>query len=612
MDFSSQESIKEVTCPICQELLREPMSLDCGHSFCEECITTYSESGSPQDLECCCPVCQSRYQPWNLQFNWQLAERVKKFREVDMNSHQPRRRDLCEHHGENYDIFCKDDGKAICRLCVQEHQGHQMSPIMEVVKECQEKLQEALKKLSQEQQEAEQLEADINEERATWKEHMQTERERILQGFEQMRGILDKEEQRELQKLEEDDVNVLDNLTMAKDQMVQQKQYMSELASDLQRHMHESTIDMLQDVINSLRRCEIYTLKKPKIVSNKPKSAFRVPDLSGMLQKFKEICEPEEPHIRTDRSRGAAAMASGILVNMKEEVTCPICLELLREPLSLDCEHTFCQACITANYKESIVSQEGQSSCPVCRITYQPGNLRPNRHVANIVETLREAKLSPEEEQKRDLCERHGEKLLLFCKEDGKFICWLCERSQEHRGHHTFLMEEVAQEYKEKLQAALNRLRAEQQKAEKLEADIKEGRISWKNQIQNDSQSVQEYFKKLRGFLNTEEQKELQKLVKEEGDILHDLEQSERELVQQSLVLRDLISDLEHRLEGSMRKMLQDVNGIMERSKTFTLKKPKTVSKEQRRVFQAPDLSEMLQAFNREACQSWWAAVGVW
>ncbi|XP_036891411.1 E3 ubiquitin-protein ligase TRIM22-like isoform X1 [Sturnira hondurensis] len=533
MDFSSQESIDAVTCPICQELLKEPMSLDCGHNFCQDCITAESESGNPLELECRCPVCQRRYQPWNLRINWQLAERVKKFREVDMSSQQPRRRDLCEHHGENYNIFCKDDGKAICRLCVQEHQGHQMSPIMEVAKECQERLQEALKKLSQEQQEAEQLEIDINEERATWKKHMQTERERILQGFEEIRGILDKEEQRELQKLEEDEVNVLDNLTVAKDQMVQQKQYMSELVSDLQRHMHESTIDMLQDVINTLRRCEIYTLKKPKIVSNKPKSTFRVPDLSGMLQKFKEICEPEEPQIRTDRSRGAAGMASGILVNIKEEVTCPICLELLTQPLSLDCGHTFCQACITANNTKSMVSEEGQSSCPVCRITYQSGNLRPNRHVANIVETLREVKLSPEEEQKTELCERHGEKLLIFCKEDGKFICWLCERSQEHRGHHTFLMEEVAQEYK--------------------------------NLIQNDSQSVQDYFKKLRGFLDTEEQKELQKLMKEKGDVLRDLEQSESELVQQSLVLRDLMSELECRLQGSMRKMLQDVNGIMER-----------------------------------------------
>ncbi|XP_053781597.1 tripartite motif-containing protein 5 isoform X2 [Desmodus rotundus] len=521
MDFSSQESMKEVTCPICQELLTEPMSLDCGHSFCQDCITVHSESGSHLGCECYCPVCQSRYQPWNLRFNWQLAERLKKFREVDMSSHQQRRRNLCEHHGENCDIFCKDDGKAICRLCVQEHQGHQMSPIMEVIKECQEKLQGALKKLSQEQQEAEQLEADINEERATWK-----------------------------------------------------------------------------DVINILRRCEIYTLKKPKIVSNKLKSAFRVPDLGGMLQKFKEIYEPEEPQIITDRSRGAAVVASGILLRIKEEVTCPICLELLTEPMNLDCGHTFCQACITANNKESMVSEEGQSSCPLCRISYQPGNLRLNQHVANIVEMFQKVKLSPEEEQKTDLCERHGEKLLLFCKEDGKLICWLCERSQEHRGHHTFLMEEVAQEYQEKLQAALNRLRAAQKKAEKLEADTREERTSWKNLIQNDSQSVQDYFKKLRVFLDTEEKKELQKLVKEEGGILRDLEQSESELLQQSLVLKDLISELEHRLQGSMRKMLQDVNDIMERSKTFTLKKPKTASKKQERVFQAPDLSGMLQVFH--------------
>ena len=144
---------------------------------------------------------------------------------------------------------------------------------------------------------------------------------------------------------------------------------------------------------------------------------------------------------------GQVVMDSEILLKLKEEVTCPICLKLLTEPLSLCCGHTFCQACITANNKESTVSKERESSCPVCQSSYQPGILQPNQHVANIVETLREANLSPEEEQKSDLCERHGEKLLLFCKEDGKFICWLCERSQQHRGHHTFLMEEVAQEY---------------------------------------------------------------------------------------------------------------------------------------------------------------------
>ncbi|XP_015422163.1 PREDICTED: tripartite motif-containing protein 5, partial [Myotis davidii] len=172
-------------------------------------------------------------------------------------------------------------------------------------------------------------------------------------------------------------------------------------------------------------------------------------------------------------------MASGILVNVKEEVTCPICLELLTKPMSLDCGHTFCQACITTNNRGSMIGQ-GKSSCPVCRSTYQPENMRPNRHVANIVEAFRKVKLSPQEVQKTDLCVRHGEKLVLFCHEDKKIICWLCERSREHRGHHTFLMEEIAQMKKEKLQASLDRLKAQQRKAEKLNDDLEEERTSRK------------------------------------------------------------------------------------------------------------------------------------
>nr|AAT81167.1 TRIM5-alpha [Chlorocebus aethiops] len=290
-------------------------------------------------------------------------------------------------------------------------------------------------------------------------------------------------------------------------------------------------------------------------------------------------------------------MASGILVNVKEEVTCPICLELLTEPLSLPCGHSFCQACITANHKESMLYKEEERSCPVCRISYQPENIQPNRHVANIVEKLREVKLSPEEGQKVDHCARHGEKLLLFCQEDSKVICWLCERSQEHRGHHTFLMEEVAQEYHVKLQTALEMLRQKQQEAEKLEADIREEKASWKIQIDYDKTNVSADFEQLREILDWEESNELQNLEKEEEDILKSLTKSETEMVQQTQYMRELISDLEHRLQGSMMELLQGVDGIIKRIENMTLKKPKTFHKNQRRVFRAPDLKGMLDMF---------------
>ncbi|XP_023368609.1 tripartite motif-containing protein 34 isoform X2 [Otolemur garnettii] len=261
-------------------------------------------------------------------------------------------------------------------------------------------------------------------------------------------------------------------------------------------------------------------------------------------------------------------MASKILLNMEKEVTCPICLKLLTEPLSLRCGHSLCRACITVNDEEAAIGPGGASSCPVCGIRYSLENLRANQHLANTVERLREVKLSqlsPDYGKKGDLCERHGEKLLLFCKEDGKVICWLCERSQEHRGHHTFLVEELGKECQ--------------------------------HQIQTERQRIQAEFNQLRSVLNREEQRELQRLEEEEMMTLDKLSEAEDEVVQQSQLVKELISELECRGQWSTLELLQDRSGIMKWSEIWVLKKPKTVSKTLKTVFHAPDLSRMLQVF---------------
>lgn len=298
-------------------------------------------------------------------------------------------------------------------------------------------------------------------------------------------------------------------------------------------------------------------------------------------------------------------MATEILKNIQEEVTCPICLELLSEPLSLDCGHSFCQTCITANSQE--VSPPEKNSCPVCRTIYEPGNMRPNRHLANVASRLREVKLSPEMEEKKDLCAHHGEKLLLFCKEDWMFICWLCERSQEHRDHHTFLIEEVAKECQEKLQLSLEILRKKQQKAEVYETALREQKTSWKNQIEIEIQSVKKEFKKMRDIIDMKELKELQKLRQEEENIFHNLEKSEKELIQQKKLLQDLILDMEHTRQASMKEMLLNVNDIIKRSKTLTLREPKFFPLGKLKVFQAPDLGRILQELNElKDVQRYW------
>ncbi|XP_057633079.1 tripartite motif-containing protein 30A-like isoform X2 [Chionomys nivalis] len=299
-------------------------------------------------------------------------------------------------------------------------------------------------------------------------------------------------------------------------------------------------------------------------------------------------------------------MASSVLGMVKEEVTCPICLDFMVEPVSADCGHSFCRACITLNY-ESNKGKEGEGICPVCRDSYLFGNLRPNRHVANIVERLKEFKSSPEEEQKVNVCAKHGEKLQLFCEKDMVAICWLCERSQEHRGHQTALIEEVANKYKWMLQAALKKQMAIAKTCEQWEDYLQKERTSWENQIKSEAKNIQKEFKGLREFLDSKEKNELQKLMKEKKDILDTLEDSQIEMESHRESVSGLISDLEHLFECSAIEMLQGVNHVLTRSQNLRLKEPDIIWRKERKIFRAPDLEGMVQVFQglRDAQCHW-------
>ncbi|XP_064144620.1 E3 ubiquitin-protein ligase TRIM22-like [Loxodonta africana] len=303
-------------------------------------------------------------------------------------------------------------------------------------------------------------------------------------------------------------------------------------------------------------------------------------------------------------------MAS-VRADIQKEVTCPICLELLTEPLSLGCGHSFCQACITTKNEESLtIRPGGEKSCPVCHASYQPGNLWPNHHLANIVKRFREAKLSPQEGQTSGLCVYHGEKLLLFCKNDEKAICWLCVRSQEHCGHQTLLVEEMAKKCQEKLQETLIRLRKEQLEAKNLEAQITEERASWKHQTQAERQRILAGFNDLHAILDNEKKRELHKLEEEDVKVLDSLAAAKYQLIQQDQELSELISDVERRMQGSSVEMLQDVIDFVKRSEIWTLKKPNIASKKLKNVFRAPDLKGILQTFRELTdVQCYWVDV---
>ncbi|KAG2456584.1 TRI25 ligase, partial [Polypterus senegalus] len=189
-------------------------------------------------------------------------------------------------------------------------------------------------------------------------------------------------------------------------------------------------------------------------------------------------------------------MAEAQLFVSQYEFTCSVCLNILTDPVSLLCGHSFCLKCLTDCWDQSQVF-----SCPQCREIF---NLRPplrrNTVLNEIVEKLKKTGLSssqkyagpgdvecdfctgkkfravkscltclasfcqphlqphyegaawkdhklvdPDGNLKRKLCAKHQESLKIFCKTDDSCICMMCVVT-EHRGHEIVELETEREE----------------------------------------------------------------------------------------------------------------------------------------------------------------------
>ncbi|CAM5155561.1 unnamed protein product [Natator depressus] len=133
---------------------------------------------------------------------------------------------------------------------------------------------------------------------------------------------------------------------------------------------------------------------------------------------------------------------------VQDEAVRPICLEYLTEPVTLDCGHNFCLACITKHSEKCTEGDCDPLCCPSCRAQIRRQNFQLNWQLANRVEQVKHLHVEAEREQKVNLCARHKEELKLFCEDDREAICVICRESKEHRAHAVVPIKDSAEEDK--------------------------------------------------------------------------------------------------------------------------------------------------------------------
>ncbi|KAF5897553.1 E3 ubiquitin/ISG15 ligase TRIM25-like, partial [Clarias magur] len=70
-----------------------------------------------------------------------------------------------------------------------------------------------------------------------------------------------------------------------------------------------------------------------------------------------------------------------------EQFNCPVCLDVLKEPVTTCCGHSFCKVCINGFWDQE--NRNGCYSCPQCRRTFAPRpDLYKNSMLAEMMEKL--------------------------------------------------------------------------------------------------------------------------------------------------------------------------------------------------------------------------------
>ncbi|XP_072406015.1 zinc-binding protein A33-like [Chiloscyllium punctatum] len=225
---------------------------------------------------------------------------------------------------------------------------------------------------------------------------------------------------------------------------------------------------------------------------------------------------------------------------MEADLSCAVCHDLYKDPVLLDCDHSFCRSCVTQYWEKA-----DTACCPVCRKETSSRTLRSLRILSNIVETFVKSGGGGEIQQE---CNRHKEKLKLFCKTDNQLICLICQSSKSHQNHEVLPVEEAAEEFKEELETSLKPIQEKKKECESVKSDYEKTMSHIQDQGVKTEKQIKIEFEKLHQFLREEERIMLEDLKLEKEKHSQEMKERIAKITEEISSLSITVQDIEQEL----------------------------------------------------------------
>ncbi|XP_076008860.1 tripartite motif containing 35-28 [Genypterus blacodes] len=195
-------------------------------------------------------------------------------------------------------------------------------------------------------------------------------------------------------------------------------------------------------------------------------------------------------------------------IPLTEDLTCPVCRCIYRDPVVLLCTHTLCRECLQGCAKAN-------SKCPVCRQVFKEDEAVPVRALGRVCETFQETRWRPPQRWSDvDLCNVHHKELELYCEKDEEPLCVECVTL--HSTHRLLQLRDGAAQCKKQLNYKVQILEKKVSSYKKMTHKLGNTVEHIKSQAGQAEMQIRVEFEMLRQALVTDEALRLKALADEE------------------------------------------------------------------------------------------------
>ncbi|XP_071358355.1 zinc-binding protein A33-like [Trachinotus anak] len=238
-----------------------------------------------------------------------------------------------------------------------------------------------------------------------------------------------------------------------------------------------------------------------------------------------------------------------------QELSCPLCSDISKEPVFLSCNHSFCKDCLHSYWAE-----RHSPECPVCKRRASKGE--PPFFAQESQCKPQEGAAAAESEP---LCSLHSERLSLFCVDHEQLVCSTCRDSETHSNHRFKPADEAVQDHERKLQHLLKPLKMKLTLIHQIKGNCDQTAEHIKVQAENTVQRIKEEFKRLHQFLDEEEEARMAALREEEEQKSQMMKEKIGALSREITALSDTIRATERELRAKDVSFLQNYKAAAER-----------------------------------------------